>query len=285
MNAAYERIVGINESMKQHTYLLWLVGALMLYVTLVQFHDSWEGDMWAFPEYDWMIRHEWVEMVDEILGPIDEDGYSLSHFYNDSGHGVTVHGPDHPSHASHIRKLLESQWETTSLTWVVHLNFLLIPSIFARYYFCWRRQTLTSIFSLMWIFMISSLAQFIAIGLRSGVIIFTFSLWALSGISLNFLCLCIEVAAYVELYHARSMAMFMNDQYKQLPEEHQTLIGAELDARTAREQKKERKRRSKRKNAFSFVNSIVHMLTAARNSINEDCTARRFNLPPKEKIN
>lgn len=52
MNAAYERVVGISETLQQHTYLLWLVGVPLIYVTLVQFHDTWEGDMWAFPEYD-----------------------------------------------------------------------------------------------------------------------------------------------------------------------------------------------------------------------------------------
>lgn len=232
-----------------------------------------------------MIRHEWVEMVDEILGPVDEEGYSLSHFYNDSDHVVKIHGPDHPSHSMHIQRLLESRWETTLLTWALHLNFLIIFSILARYYFCWRRQTLSSIFSLMWIFMLSGVAQFVAIALRTGVIIFTFSLWGLAGIMFNFLCLCLETAAFIELYHARSMAMFMNKQYSKLPDDHQTLIGAELAAQSVREEKKARKRRSRKKNAFTFINDVVHMLTAARNSIADDCTARRFNLPPKEKIN
>lgn len=259
----------------------------MFYVTLVQFHDPWQGDMWAFPDYEWQLRHEWVAVVDEILGPVDEEGYSLGHFYNDSVHEIHVHGPDHPAHVSHIQRILDSHWESTLLTWVVHLNMLLVPSILARYYFCWQRQTLFSIFSLMCVFAVTGLAQFIAIGLRAGVIIFTFSLWALTGVLLNFTCLCIEVAAYVELYNARSAAMFMNKQYSKLPEEHQELIGAELGMREEEKRsrdKKNQKRKRRDRHPFAFMNKVVHILTAARSIIAEDCTNRRFNLPPKEKM-
>ncbi len=284
MQSAHEKVVGISETLYDHTYLLWVLVVAMIFVTLVQFHDPWPGDMWAFPEYEWALRHEWVGMVDEILGPLDEEGYSLGHFYNDSVHAIHVHGPDHPTHAAHIQRMLESHWESALLTWVVHLNFLLFFSILARYYFCWQRQTLRSIFFLLIIFTVSGVAQFVAVGLRVGVITFTFSLWALGGLLLNCVCLFIEIAAFVEIYHARATAMFMNKQYTKLPSEHQELIGAELAAETERHKKEESKRSRRKKNSFAFINHVIHMLTAARNSITEDCVARQYNLPPKEKM-
>jgi len=273
MEAAYGNVVGIKEAVYEHTYLLWPLLAMMFYVTLVQFHDPWEGDMWAFPDYEWMLRHEWVSTVDEILGAHDDDGYLLGHFYNDSG-TIRLLDPDHPSHVAQLQRVIESHWESTLLTWVLNLNFLLLPSLAVRYYFFYARQHLISILALLWIFMFSGVSQFVAVGLRVGVAAYTFSLWAAVGLLINGTCLCLEVLAYIELYRLRSVAMFMNKHYADLPPHHKELIGEDLGA--TREAPLE-------DDPFGFVDRVIHVLTAAKKSILEDCTARQRGKRRKEK--
>lgn len=273
MEAAYSSVVGIKEAVYEHTYLLWPLLAVMFYVTLVQFHDPWEGDMWAFPDYEWMLRHEWVSTVDEMLGAQDDDGYLLGHFYNDSA-PLHHHGPDHPSHVAQLQRVIDSHWESTLLTWVLYLNFLLPPTLFVRYYFFYARQHLFSILSLLWIFMFSGVAQFVAVALRVGVASYTFSLWALVGLLINVTCLCLEVLAYIELYRLRSLAMFMNKHYAEMPSHHKKLIGEDLG--TKRDEPLE-------DNPFGFIDRVIHVLTAAKKSILEDCTARQRGKRRKEK--
>lgn len=273
MESAHTSVVGIKEAMYEHTYLLLPLVAVMFYVTLVQFHDPWEGDMWAFPDYEWMLRHEWVSTVDDILGPQD-DGFLLAHFYNDS-EPLVYHDHEHPSHVAQIQRVLESHWETTLLTWTLHLNFLLLPTLAVRYYFFYARQNLLSILVLMWIFMFSGVAQFAAVALRTGVAIFTFSIWAALGLLINGACLCIEVLAYIELYRLRGLAMFMNKKYAEMPDHHKTLIGEDLS---------EPHETVVDDNPFGFVDRVIHVLTAAKTSILEDCTARQRGKRRKEKM-
>lgn len=270
MASAQNSVVGIKESMFEHTKLLWILLPLLFYTTLTQFHDSWEGDMWAFPDHDWLLHHDWVHMVDEMLGPSDDEGYLLAHFYNDSE--TPRHGPS--SHASNIRHVLESHWETTLLTWALHLNFFLPVAIFVRYLFFYTRQSLFSIFLLMWFFMFSTAAQCVAVALRLGVIIYTSSGWAWCGLTVNAALLSMEALAYIELYRLRALAMFMNKQHANLPEQHQQSINEML--RDGDEPKDD-------EYVFGFVDKIIHILSAAKHSILDDSTARRYNLP-KEKM-
>lgn len=274
MEHGVRNVVGIKEAVYDHTYLLWVFGGLLLVVTLVQFHEPWQGDMWAFPDHEWALRHEWVDMVDEILGSCDEEGYMLGHFYNDSEHRPRVDS-EHASHALQIQHVLESRWETTLLTWAMHLNLLPFFTILARYYFFNFRQSLRTIVFLMWIFMFSGVGQFVALGLRVGIASFSLTLWSFLSVCLCFFCLCIEVLAFVEMYKVRIITMFMNKQYTKLPAEHQDMIAAEL---THEKQRKERNahKRSRRRYDFAFVDTIVHILTSARDSIP--------NNRPKEKM-
>jgi hypothetical protein len=229
--------------------------------------------MWAFPDHDWLLHHDWVDMVDEMLGPSDDEGYLLGHFYNDS-EPRRHHGPEHPSHALHIQHVLESRWETTLLTWALHLNFFLPVAIFVRYLFFYTRQSLFSIFLLMWFFMFSTFAQCGAVALRLGVIIYTSSGWAWLGLFINGTLLCMEALAFIELYRLRALAMFMNKQHANLPEQHQQSINEML--RDGDDDKDD-------EYVFGFVDKIIHILSAAKNNIIRDSTARRYNLP-KEKM-
>lgn len=276
LESGVNSVVGIKEAVYDHTYLLWVFGGLLLGVTLIQFHEPWQGDMWAFPDHEWALRHEWVDMVDEILGSCDEEGYMLGHFYNDSDRPVRVDS-EHASHALQIQHVLESRWETTLLTWALHLNLLPFFTILARYYFFNFRQSLQTIFFLMWIFMFSGVGQFVALALRVGVASFSLTLWSFLGVCLAFLCLCIEVLAFVEMYKVRIITMFMNKQYTKLPSEHQEMIASELADERNRKIRAEQKRKNK-KYDFKFVDTIVHILTSARDGI--PGTSQRY----KEKM-
>lgn len=274
MEAAFKSVAGIKEALYEHTYLLWPLLVVMFYATLVQFHDPWEGDMWALPDYEWALRHEWVSTVDDILGPHDEDGFLLGHFYNGSAPPPHYHDPSHPSHVEQLQRVIESHWESTLLTWVLNLNFLLFPTLLVRYYFFYARQHLLSILALLWVFMFSGVAQFVAVALRVGVASYTFSLWALLGIFINGVCLAIEVLAYIELYRLRGLAMFMNKQYADMPAHHKQLIGEELKVPDAADQLT---------NPFGFVDTIIQFLTAAKETVVDDCAARQRGKRRKEK--
>lgn len=265
MESAHKSTTSIKESFQEHTYLLVPLLVIMFYATLMQFHDPWEGDMWAFPDFEWALRHEWVHTVDEILGPQDDDGFLLGHFYNDSDL-VVHHGPDHPSHVAQIQRVLESHWETTLLTWTLNLNFLLLPTLLVRYYFFYARQHLISILVLMYIFTVSGVAQFAAVALRLGVAAYTFSFWAGIGLFINGVCLCMEALAFIELYRLRGLAMFMNKAYAEMPEHHKTLINEDLS---------DHRHETVDDNPFGFIDRVIHVLTTAKQNIVDDCTARQ----------
>jgi len=270
--SVHDKVIGIRELIKEHTYLLWVLVVPMIFVTLVQFHDPWEGDMWAYPDHEWMFRHQWVDMVDEILGPSDDDGFLIGHFYNDSETDCTVpahHDPEHPAHPLYIERILDSHWESTLLTWVLHLNFLLFGTLALRYYFIKRKQSVISLVIQMWIFTLAIAAQTIANFLRLGVIIFTPSIWALIGIFLNFICLITEISAFIELYQLRGLAMYMTKTYHELAPKQRQNIDAEIVAHdeTAKD------------NPFAFANLVIDFFVTATHAVSSDNLARRYNLP------
>lgn len=199
---AIDRASEFRATIRIHTSLMpWLL-LILFGTTLMQSLDVWKGDMWRF-HHDFVSpdTHQWAIELSETLG----HEHLLVGYHKENPQLEE----SHPHHHSNIEKIVSSHWQNDILTWVLHLNMVLVLTWLLRFYFYLKRQTHLSMVSIMWILLVSTILQVVALAMRVWVFVTYITFWSTIGLLTNGLLLLIELASLQDIYEIRRITMFL----------------------------------------------------------------------------
>lgn len=196
------KITEFRATIRIHTSIIPLLLLIVFAVTLMQSLDVWKGEMWRF-HHDFVSpeMHQWAIDLSETLG----EEHLLTGYY-------AANKPldsDHPHHHSNIEKVISSHWQNDILTWVLHLNMILILTCLLRCYFYLKRQTHFTMVLIMWILLVSTIAQILAMILRFWILFTYVTFWSVLGTTVNGLLLLMEIATLQDIYEIRRLTMYL----------------------------------------------------------------------------
>ena len=202
------------ELLWEHTLFLRFFYLLLLAVTILQFLDVWQGELWALPSAD--VWHEHMDWLVEMHMALTEHNETLHHVARSYQRTDAWLLEPELFHPESIGRIVGSHWQTPLVLTVLYLNSLLAASVVARKIFLYTYKRYTTLIATYAMCVLSLVAQIVAMVLRVYTL-FSLPTWCgVLGVVVNGICILPEILSIVDLYKMRSTIMWLSMHYTQL---------------------------------------------------------------------
>jgi hypothetical protein len=270
-----QKLVSSKESFAMYTSILFWLVPVLLWLTLFQLHDPWEGDMWAFPdEHGWAMHVQWAVNLSSELLVYDHDSRAIVDTYKIPHGELERYDSSHPSHPASIARVVQGHWQYDPLWVAMVLNAMLVLSWLSRTTFLafrWKFWRMILTLNVLWV---STVAQFFATGLRFYVFVFMQTRMGAATLCINGFAFIVEIVSVHELYSLRKAVLFLARQYqgdeKLIAEE-----GARLDSDVTDEEVDQAVEQA-HNDPQSILAGVMEFIVTSRENFNADAQMRKM---------
>ena len=230
LTAAMDSYATLRGHIVIHTSTLPVLFLLLIVATSYQGLSVFEGDFWR-PEYHYDFFssefHQFALNASDVLNvehPFHEEVQNLPDH----------HRHDHPHHHSNLEKIVESHAQMVFLRIAFHAYLLIPISAALRFYFFLSKQSYITTLIIMFLILISAIAQFIALMGNIMILFSAVSLWVYVKLFITLLVFLIEISTLQDLHEIRKYVMYFSQLYhmhkvEQAVKEPETLSPEEIE--------------------------------------------------------
>lgn len=202
------------DTLWEHTVFLRGFYFLLLALTVYQFLDAWQGDMWVLPSFDaWHEHMQWIVEIHMTLTEHNETLHEVARSYQRSLPWLEEPALFHPDS---ISRIVASHWQTPLVLFVLYVNGLIAASVVGRKIFLYTYKRYTGIVLLYSLCLLSFIGQLVAVFVRAYVFVFFPTFYGGLALFVNLICLLPELLSAIDLYKMRSTIMWMSMHYERL---------------------------------------------------------------------
>lgn len=200
---------------KIHTPYIALLLFFLIVLTGCQGLSVWKGDFWKLHHhYDYFSSdfYQTTVNVSEML-----ECYHPVHAYRKANPQIDK---NHEFHHSNLEKVVSSHYQTAYLKPMLFVFLIMISiSIAARLWFTYIKRSFAMMFITMFIFIISSVLLGMCLIAITWLLFNDFTIWLVLKFVFTLCIFFIELAGIYDLYHYRSLVMYLSHNYPKYVQE------------------------------------------------------------------